>query len=327
MESAPTTLKLDVNTLDVDGDGQNDRITFHVKQQGDQSVEVKTFVALAKDRFEKCSTTRNVIKVDAMPNWSLSEIKFTKGKLVLRGMSGSDVSEKSIEAETLGLLPSVVNKRPVTKEEVMAELDRAIQENAGVLGALRDGAELDNILGSSALGSELTGGISGLIQTRGTQIGSGGFGFRGSGLGGGGTADGLGGLGTKGRGTGGVRSDGHFEAKAGRDMSVKSGDPVILGSVTRPQMDKCFQTIKPQIQSHYDAALRKNPDLHGRTAIKFVVSKDGNVAKASIKYSTMGNLAFSEELEKAIYDSILQYHFPPLDGGGIAIITLPITFG
>ncbi|MCB9791403.1 MAG: hypothetical protein H6741_01635 [Alphaproteobacteria bacterium] len=49
---------------------------------------------------------------------------------------------------------------------------------------------------------EDTGGIGGLIGAKGSQVGSGGLGSRGSGLGGGGTADGLGGLGTKGRGSG-----------------------------------------------------------------------------------------------------------------------------
>ena len=55
---------------------------------------------------------------------------------------------------------------------------------------------------SSGLDADITGGIGGLIGAKGTQIGSGGLGSRGSGLGGGGTAEGLGGLGTKGIGSG-----------------------------------------------------------------------------------------------------------------------------
>jgi hypothetical protein len=82
------------------------------------------------------------------------------------------------------------------------QVDREVAENAGVLGAMRDGGEMDGVFGTSGLNSDLTGGIGGLIGAKGTQIGSGGLGSRGSGLGGGGTADGLGGLGTKGRGSG-----------------------------------------------------------------------------------------------------------------------------
>lgn len=53
-----------------------------------------------------------------------------------------------------------------------------------------------------APGHDTSGGVGGLIGSKGTQIGSGGLGSRGSGLGGGGTAIGLGGLGTKGVGHG-----------------------------------------------------------------------------------------------------------------------------
>ncbi|MCB9762964.1 MAG: von Willebrand factor type A domain-containing protein [Alphaproteobacteria bacterium] len=80
------------------------------------------------------------------------------------------------------------------------QLDREIAENAGVLGALREGGEMDGVLGSSGLSSDVSGGIGGLIGAKGTQIGSGGLGSRGTGLGGGGTAAGIGGLGTHGRG-------------------------------------------------------------------------------------------------------------------------------
>ena len=79
------------------------------------------------------------------------------------------------------------------------ELDRAIAENAGTLGALRDAGSLDGQFAGNGMSS---GGIGGLIGTKGTQIGAGGLGHRGSGIGGGGTAEGLGGLGTKGIGSG-----------------------------------------------------------------------------------------------------------------------------
>jgi len=86
-----------------------------------------------------------------------------------------------------------------TAELQQKQQDREIAENAGVLGSLADGGELDGVFGTAS-GS---GGVGGLIGAKGTQIGSGGLGSRGSGLGGGGgVASGLGGLGTKGRGSG-----------------------------------------------------------------------------------------------------------------------------
>lgn len=82
------------------------------------------------------------------------------------------------------------------------QLDKEIADNAGVLGALRGDATLDSALGATGLNEDMMNGISGLIGSKGQQIGSGGLGARGSGLGGGGTPEGLCCLGTKGRGSG-----------------------------------------------------------------------------------------------------------------------------
>ncbi len=78
------------------------------------------------------------------------------------------------------------------------QVDREIAENAGVLGALRGGSELEGVFGSRGLNSELQGGIGGLIGAKGVGFGGSGMESRGSGLSGGGVA-GLGGLGVRGR--------------------------------------------------------------------------------------------------------------------------------
>ena len=122
------------------------------------------------------------------------------------------------------------NKVEVKKKE----LDRQVAENAGVLGALRDAGDLDGVFGTSGLDANLTGGVGGLIGAKGTQIGSGGLGSRGSGLGGGGTAEGLGGLGTKGIGSGRSgygKGGGSFGAKGEGGIGTVGGDPIILGAL------------------------------------------------------------------------------------------------
>ncbi len=81
--------------------------------------------------------------------------------------------------------------------------DRTIAERAGVLGAMRDGGTVEGLVGSPGLDASASGGIGGLIGTKGIGSGSSGFGAgggtfgtsglgsRGSGLGGGGSAAGL----------------------------------------------------------------------------------------------------------------------------------------
>ena len=203
--------------------------------------------------------------------------------------------------------------------------DREIAENAGVLGALGESGDLGGVFGSSALNSDLTGGIGGLIGAKGTQIGSGGLGSRGSGLGGGGTADGLGGLGTKGRGSGrsGYGSGGgSFGEKGEGGIGRIGGDPIILGALDKSLIDAVIKRHMNQIRYCYQRELTKNPALGGKIVVKFVIAKDGSVSSASTKSSTMGSPA----VEGCINSRFMQFKFPEPKGGGIVIVSYPFIF-
>jgi hypothetical protein len=205
------------------------------------------------------------------------------------------------------------------------QLDKEIAENAGVLGALRDGAELDGVFGSSNLNADLAGGIGGLLGAKGTQIGSGGLGSRGSGLGGGGTADGLGGLGTKGRGSGSSgygSGGGSFGAKGEGGIGTIGGDPIILGALDKSLIDAVIKRHMNQIRYCYQRELTKNPSLGGKIVIKFVIAKDGTVSKSDVKSSTMGNSA----VESCIASRFMRFQFPEPKGGGIVIVSYPFIF-
>ena len=205
------------------------------------------------------------------------------------------------------------------------KLDTEVAENAGVLGALRDGGELDGVFGTSNLSSDLAGGIGGLIGAKGTQIGSGGLGARGSGLGGGGTAAGLGGLGTKGRGSGksGYGSGGgNFGAKGEGGIGRIGGDPIILGALDKSLIDAVIKKHMNQIRYCYQRELPKNPTLGGKVTVKFVISKTGSVSKASTKTTTMANKA----VEGCINSRFMRFKFPEPKGGGIVIVSYPFIF-
>ncbi len=202
--------------------------------------------------------------------------------------------------------------------------DREVAEDAGILGAMRDGAAPD-VFGSSALSSDLTNGIGGLIGAKGTQIGSGGLGSRGSGLGGGGTAEGIGGLGTNGKGGGkkgyGTESGdwgGYTEGKGPRI----AGDPILIGNMDRSLIDAVIKRNMTQIRHCYQLELTKNHDLGGKITVKFVIAKDGTVTKAETKSSTMNNAA----VENCINDRFMKFQFPEPKGGGIVIVSYPFMF-
>lgn len=205
------------------------------------------------------------------------------------------------------------------------QLDKEIAENAGVLGALRDGSELDGVFGTSGLNSDIAGGIGGLIGAKGTQIGSGGLGSRGSGLGGGGTAEGLGGLGTKGRGSGSSgygSGGGNFGAKGEGGIGRIGGDPIILGALDKSLIDAVIKKNMNQIRYCYQRELNKSPDLGGKIVVKFVIAKDGTVSSAQTKSSTMGNPA----VESCINGRFMRFVFPEPKGGGIVIVSYPFIF-
>jgi outer membrane biosynthesis protein TonB len=205
------------------------------------------------------------------------------------------------------------------------QADKEIAENAGVLGALRDGAELDGVFGSSNLNSDLAGGIGGLIGAKGTQIGAGGLGARGSGLGGGGSAGGLGGMGTKGRGSGASgygSGSGNFGAKGEGGIGRIGGDPIIMGALDKSLIDRVIKRHMNQIKYCYQKQLTKNPNLGGKITVKFVIAKDGSVSKAKTKKSTMGN----SSVEGCINRRFHRFKFPEPKGGGIVIVSYPFIF-
>ena len=205
------------------------------------------------------------------------------------------------------------------------QIDKEIAENAGVLGAMREGAELDGVFGSSGLNSDITGGIGGLIGAKGVQIGSGGLGSRGSGLGGGGTAEGLGGLGTKGRGSGASgygSGGGNFGAKGEGGIGRIGGDPIILGALDKSLIDAVIKRNMNQIRYCYQRELTKNPSLGGKIVVKFVIAKDGTVSSASTKATTMGSPA----VESCINGRFMRFKFPEPKGGGIVIVSYPFIF-
>ena len=77
--------------------------------------------------------------------------------------------------------------------------------------------------------------------------------LRGSGLGGGGSAEGLGGLGTKGRGSGksGRPGGGNFGAKGEGGIGRIGGDPIILGALDKSLIDAVIKRHMNQIRYCY----------------------------------------------------------------------------
>ena len=262
-------------------------------------------IALAQEKLGQYSHA-----IDTLTRYkrSLTPVKQTevnKKIAALQALHGQDsqVLAKPAKAKPAKAKPAVAPPR--------TQGPRAA-ENAGVLGALRDGGELDGPFdfGSTDLGLDPN------------QIGSGGLGSRGSGLGGGGKPSGLG---TKGRGSGkpGYGSGGgNFGAKGKGGIGRIGGDPIILGALDKSLIDAVIKKHMNQIRYCYQRELPKNPTLGGKIVVKFVINKTGSVSKASTKKSTMRNKAF----EGCINSRFMRFQFPEPKGGGIVIVSYPFIF-
>lgn len=193
MSSISNKFNVDVNHLDLDRDGTNDRITFQVTQTGEQEFKVNTYVDTSRDGWGNLNANRSqTFAIDTTPGWQLSGLKFEDHRLNLLGKNGNS---HSIKIEKLGVVDS---NNPIAT----AHLDTAIGETAGILDALREGSELHGVFGGPIPTTKVDEGIGGLIGAQHRPTGSGGLGSRGIMLGDDTTATGLGGLDTKPRGSG-----------------------------------------------------------------------------------------------------------------------------
>lgn len=312
------------NIIDVDGDGKNDRVSFAIEQVGADAVKVTTYVDLTKDGYGKLNydPRSQVFSLASLPaGWALSDAKFINNKLLIsgKGTDGKNVEAKELSWDQLSPVPSKVEMQ----EEQLT--DEKIAWNTGVLAALRDDAALDKALAATGFTADMMSGISHLISTKGTQMGTGGLGARGSGMGGGGTAEGLVGLGTRGRGSGASgygTGGGNFGAKGEGGIGTVGGDPIILGPLDKSLVDTVIKRNMAQIRYCYQKELTKNPTLSGKITVKFVIAKDGTVSSATTKSSTMNN----PTVENAINALFMKFQFPQPAGGGIVIVSYPFIF-
>ena len=172
--------QIDINNQDYDNDGVNDSITISLKQTTSAGKIAADFFVVESSKKQSDPQNYQMGQMDA----------FFRSDIGSTGLSSQGqwhLKNVSLEGEVLRLVYQddygVSDALEVGLNEFYNNMSAS---TFGVLGALADGSELDEIFGSGATRSE----IGGLIGAKGTQIGSGGLGSRGSGLGGGGTAQG-----------------------------------------------------------------------------------------------------------------------------------------
>lgn len=94
------------------------------------------------------------------------------------------------------------------------------------------------------------------------------------------------------------------------------------GGRNEAEVDKIISTYTGGVKYLYNNALRNDPSLKGKIAVKLTISERGKVTKVEIVSSTLN----SKELEDAIMNRIYKWQFSEAIGSGDFVITYAFDF-
>ena len=106
------------------------------------------------------------------------------------------------------------------------------------------------------------------------------------------------------------------------EARVSGGEMILLGALDQSVVKRVIKQHMAQIRYCYQKEVKKNPSLSGKVTIKFVIAKDGTVSSAKTNTTTMNNPI----VENCICQRFMRFKFPEPKGGGIVIVTYPLTF-
>lgn len=200
--------------------------------------------------------------------------------------------------------------------------DREKALRAGLLGMLggRGGAAVGTVLGPGGLGGGLNEALGGLKgSSMGGAFGAGGLGTRGIGPGGGGGSLSIGGLATHGDGAGpGVTTFGGTK----KPTRILPGRTIVNGGLKRAEISRVIRRNLPRFKFCYEKQLNANPNLSGKVSVYFTIAPTGQVARATVRESTIGE----RRVERCVLEVTRSLRFPRPRGGGIVVVTYPFLF-
>ncbi|MFO7564532.1 MAG: AgmX/PglI C-terminal domain-containing protein [Enhygromyxa sp.] len=91
------------------------------------------------------------------------------------------------------------------------------------------------------------------------------------------------------------------------------------GALDRDVIRRIVRAHLDDVRDCYNAGLLKDPDLEGRVAINFMISKDGSVSSALVSEDTLDDPTVGQCIAKAVEGWV----FPAPKGGGNVIVTYP----
>ena len=104
--------------------------------------------------------------------------------------------------------------------------------------------------------------------------------------------------------------------KYGGVPRIKMANPEVIGNFNKRNINKVVRTHSNELKACYEKALIENKGQQGKIIVSWEINASGEVAKAAIKESTLGNA----DAEICFTDNIKTWRFPsPKDGGSVQV--------
>ena len=179
--------------------------------------------------------------------------------------------------------------------------DRGTTGGAGVLGALQESKGAEGIFRGSGLDVD---GVGGLIGRRGGPVGSGGLAARDA-------------------------ASSHVSPSADRTdptpgapigRVLRTYDPMVIGPTPPAAVAEVVDDDLAELARCAHAAMAERPDLSGKVVVRFTIGATGSVTASSVRSQTLG----SDPVAGCLAERFQAYDFPPVEGGGISVVTVPL---
>ena len=128
----------------------------------------------------------------------------------------------------------------------------------------------------------------------------------------------------QGRASAGAAAYGSRGSSAPRSVVVARGSSAIIqGSIDRQLIVRVIRRRLGRLRACYSAALKRNPRLHGRVVLEFVIGPRGTVLAAKVK---MSRSIQDQPLARCLVLEMRRWRFPGPQGGGTVTISYPLVF-
>jgi hypothetical protein len=249
--------------------------------------------------IEKKNTARRSAEKEEKKKQEEGQMKKAKEKAGKLGRNDADQKDTTIPKGEKDVL-----REKVSKVGILGLIGKERPQGSGLSKLFAEDTAVEQAVAGMAGAKLVAGRGNGGLSTSGAGPGGGGTGY--------GHIYGAGNLDTGGRGTHGKGRGPKLAERGEREVSVGMGNGGgdMDGSLSKEQINKVVRAHLAGVKYCYEKELQHKTGLSGGVDIFWVIQPGGDVSKASVKSSTLGDAA----VEGCILRQVKQWQFPKAPG-------------